>query len=80
MTNDLVTTMIITTEDSKTYEKTLQRPKWQEPERPPQNAEVVTKFMSIGTSVLWEGKAQQVVDFVLGGLSSPVSKLMDVLF
>ncbi|KAF4966610.1 hypothetical protein FSARC_5730 [Fusarium sarcochroum] len=77
--NDLITTMIVAGQDGTTQEMTLERPKWQEPERPPQNAEVMQKFRSLAIPVVGDEKAEKAIEFVTGNIEAPVSKLTEVL-
>ncbi|KAF5549487.1 DUF453 domain-containing protein [Fusarium mexicanum] len=77
--NDLITTMIVTARDGTTQEMTLERPKWQEPERPPQNTEVMQKFRSLAILVLGNEKTEKVIEFVTGTIDAPVSQLTELL-
>ncbi|KAF5671386.1 cutinase transcription factor 1 [Fusarium denticulatum] len=61
--NDLITTMIVTARGGITQEMTLERPKWQEPERPPQNAEVMQKFRSLAILVLGNKKTEKELEW-----------------
>ncbi|KAF4451853.1 hypothetical protein F53441_5172 [Fusarium austroafricanum] len=79
LSNDLITTMTVTLQDGQTQEMTLERPKGQQPERPPTNAEVVQKFRSLATHVLGNEKVEKVVEFVTGRLEIPVANLIGVL-
>lgn len=75
MENDLITTMVVTFEDGQTSEMTLQRPKWQQPERPPQDEEVAKKFKSLAVPVIGEEKANEIISFVTGKGNELVKEL-----
>ena len=60
-------------------EKTLQQPKWQQPERPPTYDEVVTKFQSLTVKALGEGNGDKVVEFISGPVDATVSGLLGLL-
>ncbi|KAF4974854.1 hypothetical protein FZEAL_8315 [Fusarium zealandicum] len=79
MSDDLITTMIVTYQDGQTREMTLEKPKWQEPERPPHNEEVAQRFKSLAVPVLGDQKADEVIRFATGSLDAPMTGLMNLL-
>ena len=78
-TNNLVTSMTATLENGDVREKTLQKPKWEQPERPPTYEEVAAKFRSLTVKALGQDKSDKVIDFVSGPLDAPASKLLALL-
>ena len=80
--NDLVTSMTVKLQGAngeEVREKTLLQPKWQQPERPPQYEEVVTKFKSLTLNTMGEEKAREVIQFVSAPVQTKVGELMMLL-
>ena len=71
--------MTVTFKDGHQQHALLERPKWEQPERPPTDEEVSQKFMSLASGVIGKDTAEAVVRFVQGDLNIPATGLMKLL-
>lgn len=79
MSRNLSTSVRVRWADGQEMEKTLEDPKWEEPQRSMRDEEVADKFRTLAGSVLDEGVVGEIVAFTTGLVDLGFADLVGLL-